>query len=119
MQTGVAPPPAPRFVHAAQKLRRDARGIIVGGIRTPTVDVPVAVESGEPGPGGKAICSLFGTSTPFPPAMLHRLYGSKATYLQRYDRAAAASVSAATCWRPTCPRSPQRRERCASPVAAS
>jgi hypothetical protein len=94
VRTGQPPAPAPRLAHDGPKLRRDARGIVLGGIRTPPMDVPVAVQSGEPAAGGKAICGLFGSSKAFPAGALRQLYGTKARYLQEYDRAADRSISA-------------------------
>jgi hypothetical protein len=64
----------------------DAHGNVVGGVRTPWVDVPVSTLSGAPPPGATVLCSLFGSTTPFSPAALTALYGSKTTYLQRYQR---------------------------------
>ena len=93
VRTGTAPLRAPRFEHTGPVLARDSRGIVLGGIRTPAVDVPIAVESGEPG-SAKPICALLGSSKPFPPATLTELYGSPARYVGAYDRSAAGAVSA-------------------------
>jgi Alpha/beta hydrolase domain len=94
VRTGKAPASAPRLDHAGPVLHRDALGIAIGGVRTPPVDVPVAVQSGEAAPGSKALCALFGSSRAFSPARLRTLYGSKAQYLQKFDAAAQQAVDA-------------------------
>ncbi len=92
--SGKAPAPAPRLEHTGSVLRRDAHGIALGGIRTPPVDVPVAVQSGVPADASKVICALFGSARPLSAAVLHQLYASKAQFLAEYDRAADRSISA-------------------------
>ena len=91
------PPPSPppfrlRSRHPAA-LALDRYGNVVGGVRTPAVDVPISTLSGAGPPGASVICSLFGSTTSFSPAMLTRLYGTPATYVARYtadlDRAIA------------------------------
>ena len=53
VRTGEAPPEAPRLevdeTGAAPAFVRDEDGIVLGGIRTPLVDVPVATLTGDPG----------------------------------------------------------------------
>ena len=75
-------------------VERDADGIALGGIRTPPVDVPVAVLSGVPGPNPSLLCLLLGSTTPFPPARLAELYSSRADYEQRYAAAADDVIGA-------------------------
>lgn len=94
VRTGKPPVSAPRLAHVGATLTRDARGVAVGGIRTPPVDVPVGVESGEPAPGGAVICQLFGITKTFDSGMLAELYGSKSGYLRSYERAANHAVAA-------------------------
>ena len=70
VQVGVPPRSAPRLTVAADgSLVRDAHGNATGGIRTPSVDVPVATITGLRNAGG-SFCSLFGTTTPFDAATL-------------------------------------------------
>jgi Alpha/beta hydrolase domain len=86
---GTAPPsPAPFTLSSTSPptLELDAHGNVVGGVRTPWVDVPISTLSGAPPPGASALCSLFGSTTPFSPATLTALYDSKAMYLQRYQQ---------------------------------
>ncbi len=95
--TGATPPePSPFKLQSTNPpiLALDQHDNVIGGVRTPAVDVPISTLSGAAPPGTSAICSLFGTTTPFSQAELTRLYGSKANYLSKYtadlDRAIAA-----------------------------
>ena len=97
METGKAPPTAPRLEvtgGASPQIQRDADGIAVGGIRTPPVDVPVATLSGAPGPQPSTICLLLGSNTPLSKERLGELYRSRAAYREKYradvDRAVKA-----------------------------
>jgi hypothetical protein len=92
---GTRPPSFPRIQTRNDgfvQVVRDAHGIARGGVRTPIVDVPVAVNAGDfantPG-----TCTYFGTTTPFDAATLAALYpGGRATYLARFDAAADRAV---------------------------
>src|SRR6185437_2731264 len=82
------PPPSPapfrlQSTHPAA-LALDAHGNVVGGVRTPAVDVPVSTLSGAAPSGTSPICSLFGSTVPFTPQTLASLYGTKAHYLKEY-----------------------------------
>ncbi|MBO0728762.1 MAG: hypothetical protein J2P57_05855 [Acidimicrobiaceae bacterium] len=91
------PPPSPSPLRLASshpvKLALDANGNALGGVRTPAVDVPVSTLSGVPTPGGKPLCTLFGSTTAFNGSRLAALYHSSGRYLARYttdlDRAIA------------------------------
>jgi len=92
------PPPSPKpftlsTTHPAT-LALDAHGNVVGGVRTPAVDVPVSTLSGAPPQGSSELCGLFGSTIPFSPQTLVTLYGTKAAYLAAYttnlDQAIAA-----------------------------
>ena len=91
------PPPSPRpFVLKSKKpvtLARDAEGNVIGGVRTPAVNVPSSSLSGVPPAGASVLCSLFGSTTPFSPARMAQLYGNKATYLARYQKSLDQSIS--------------------------
>ena len=73
---------------------RDEDGLALGGLRTPSVDVPVSVLSGEGAPGSELLCMLFGTSTPFDQATLAARYGSRDAYVERFDAALDEAVEA-------------------------
>jgi hypothetical protein len=84
---GTAPPSPGRFTLASTSpaaLALDAHGNVIGGVRTPSVDVPISTLSGAAPPGATVLCSLFGSTTPFSAATLAGLYGSTANYVQRY-----------------------------------
>jgi len=84
---GVAPPSPPPFKLSSTDpatLALDAHGNVIGGVRTPAVDVPVSTLSGAAPAGTSELCSLFGQSTPFSPATLASLYHSSSQYLSAY-----------------------------------
>jgi len=92
--TGAAPAPAPRFVlnAAGTAIARGAFGNALGGIRNPDVDVPISTLSGVFDPHKSIICALFGSTTPFTSALLHRLYPRRANYVAKVAAVAAADV---------------------------
>jgi hypothetical protein len=94
IRTGKAPAQAPRLEHTAGKLKRGTDGIVLGGIRTPPVDVPISVQSGEPADASKVICALFGSNKPFSAATLQQLYGTKAGFVAKWDADADRAVNA-------------------------
>ncbi len=85
---------------------RDRHGNARGGVRTPSLDVPVATLSGEvprddgPSPDRSVaspgvdelsdldrMVSLFGSTTPFSPETLGSLYPDRSAYLEAFDEA--------------------------------
>jgi hypothetical protein len=93
--TGKVPVIAPRIDVGNGKTaqaRRNADGIVQGGIRTPPVDVPVTALSGAPGPNPSTICLLLGSSKPLSAARLAQLYPSRAAYLERYKADTDATI---------------------------
>jgi hypothetical protein len=66
--------------------RRDSYGNALGGVRTPAVDVPIAVYSGQN--SGGILCSLFGKTTPFTAAQLTMLYPTHDDYVGKVMAAA-------------------------------
>jgi hypothetical protein len=92
----VAPPTAPRLEvdDTGVDFHKDAQGNVLGGIRTPWVDVPVAVLSGL-GQSGESFAFLFGQTSPFDETMLADLYpGGKAEYLERFQKSLDATIEA-------------------------
>jgi len=80
------PSPAPfrlTSLHPAT-LALDRYGNVIGGVRTPAVDVPVSTLSGAPPPGASVLCALFGSTTQFSPQIMASLYGTQASYLAKY-----------------------------------
>ncbi len=94
VRDGVAPPSAPPLAVEGITAQRDEDGIILGGIRTPLVDVPIVVLSGEPRPSSGLIGMLFGRTDPLPPGRIGALYPSRAAYLDAYARATDAAIAA-------------------------
>ena len=96
VRDGTAPAIAPPLEVSAgppAAIVRDARGIALGGIRTPAVDVPLAVLSGDAQPGS-LICALFGITVPFDEATLMALYADQAAYADAVEASADAAVAA-------------------------
>lgn len=64
----------------------DANGNVVGGVRTPHVDVPVAAlrGTGNSAPGPFNFCFLFGTTTPLTPDQLDALYPNHGAFVLRW-----------------------------------
>lgn len=94
VRDGVEPPSADRLAVSQGAYERDRDGNVVGGIRTPLVDVPVDTLSGDPAPDGPLHCLLFGSTTPLPQGRLAVLHGDRAAYLRAYAQSADAAVGA-------------------------
>lgn len=94
VREGTPPPMAPLLEVDEGAFVRDADGIVAGGIRTPPVDVPVDVLSGEPGPNPDLLCILLGSTTPLSPERLAELYPSVDVYSARFAAAADAAIGA-------------------------
>ena len=80
---GVLPPIASRLETTGVSpvvFATDAGGNVLGGIRTPAVDAPVATLSGL-GQNGSQFCFLFGTTQPFTPSQLQARYKNHATFV--------------------------------------
>jgi hypothetical protein len=97
VRDGRPPPEAPRLATEdamATKLVRDGLGIARGGIRTPWVEAPSAVLSGD-SPGGGGFLFLFGKTLALDEATLGRLYpDGPDAHRQRFEAATAAAVRA-------------------------
>jgi hypothetical protein len=93
---GAPPPEGDRFQIDTTKKPAYVRtpdGLMLGGVRTPEVDVPVDVLSGDPY-GGSVLCLLFGSTTPLSAQRLAELYTSKEAYSSAYTKAADAAIAA-------------------------
>jgi hypothetical protein len=93
---GVAPPVAPRLQTTGVSpvvFATDANGNVVGGIRTPAVDAPVATLSGLPQEGSQ-FCFLFGTTVPFTPSQLAALYKNHGQFVSASDQATESALNA-------------------------
>ncbi len=100
-QDGPAPPTGPRLELTDTDpiaIARDERGIALGGVRNPLVDVPVVVATGDPlrsveeVAAGFEICDLFGQTIPLDQAALVELHGSADEYVEAFATATAVAV---------------------------
>jgi hypothetical protein len=69
----------------------DQAGNVLGGVRTPHVDVPVAALSGLGNSGGP-VAFLAGTTTPLATDALSARYPTPAAYLEQFNDATARAV---------------------------
>jgi hypothetical protein len=95
VRTGNPAPSMPQLTVNADLtgFEEDANGNVLGGVRTPHVDVPVAKLSGL-GQVGTGFCFLFGTTTPFTKAQLARLYVDKADFVAKWREATDRAITA-------------------------
>ena len=92
---GTLPPVAPRLQTTGTQppYSVDANGNVLGGIRTPAVDVPVAKLSGL-GQSGQQFCQLFGTTAPFTHDQLVSLYPTHDAFVSSWNQATQDAVKA-------------------------
>jgi hypothetical protein len=95
VNNGTAPPIAPRLDlnDDASEYLLDDLGNVTGGIRTPYVDAPSAILSGE-GQSGESFCFLFGTSQLFSAAEMASLYIDQDGFVDAVSAATDAAVAA-------------------------
>jgi hypothetical protein len=96
VDNGTPPPSPPPFRLSNTKpatLALDSHGNVIGGVRTPAVDVPVSTLSGAAPAGASAICSLFGSTIAFTPAQLTSLYGTPSSYVAQYTRSLNKAIA--------------------------
>jgi hypothetical protein len=94
VRSGRRPPPTPPLSvqpGSPPSIERDALGNARGGIRTPQIDVPIAVLSGVGQPVGSP-CSRFGTTIAFDTATLRSLYPNHRAYVRAVKRAAQRAI---------------------------
>jgi hypothetical protein len=93
---GTPPPEADRMANEESEepmLVRDGHGIAKGGIRTPWVDVPVAVLSGE-GHEGDVFTAIFGSTRAFDGEQLAQTYpGGREEYLAAFAKSADSAIA--------------------------
>jgi hypothetical protein len=96
LKKGTPPPSAPRIELNASGdgFKYDEFGNVLGGVRSPYVDVPVARFSGENSSedDGKSICFLFGTTEMLDDAILKSLYSDHDAYVAAVADAAREAV---------------------------
>ncbi|HEY4375555.1 MAG TPA: alpha/beta hydrolase domain-containing protein [Acidimicrobiales bacterium] len=91
---GTPPPAGPPIDVVRGVIQRDADGNVLGGVRSPAVDAPIATLSGEHNAKPGIFCQVFGSTTPYTPAHLAQLYPTHATYVAKVKAAATAAVKA-------------------------
>jgi hypothetical protein len=90
---GNPPPTAPQMQFDSAtppQLVRDEFGIVVGGIRLPAVDAPIALNSGI-NSGSSPFCVLYGTNQPFDDALIQELYPTHIDYVKAVGQSALAA----------------------------
>jgi hypothetical protein len=95
VENGTPPPTAPKlefFSEDPPVFARDELGIVLGGIRLPAVDVPIALNTGIN--SGSVFCSLYGTNQPFDDETLNELYSSHGDYVSGVAGSATANRNA-------------------------
>ncbi len=99
--TGTAPPVAPRMKRNwLGSLQKDANDNVVGGLRLPEIEVPVATYGNANFTSGSlAFLDLFaciagGYTEPFSASKLKTLYPTRADYVSKYKKAADAALAA-------------------------
>jgi hypothetical protein len=96
VDNGTQPPSPAPFTQSSThppELALDTHGNVVGGVRTPAVDVPVATLSGAPPQGSSVLCGLFGSTVPLDPQSLTARYGSTAGYVAAYTTALDRAIA--------------------------
>jgi hypothetical protein len=103
VSTGKAPKRAPRIdadiSGTTITINRDEHGFALGGLRTPLVEAPLALNTGEPntatGTGSASnFCRSFGTSLPLDAATLAALYpDGDRDYVRQFERSAQRAVA--------------------------
>jgi hypothetical protein len=96
LKDGTAPPHGDQLTlsDAGSGFAKDAIGNALGGVRTPAVDVPIAILSGLTSSGGGILCSLFGQTTPLSSAQLSSLYPSHDDYVNKVTAATMTAQQA-------------------------
>lgn len=91
---GPAAPAAPPLEIVDGAFVRDDLGIVRGGVRTPVVDAPADIVSGDAGPDASVICGLFGRTLPLPTGAAERLWPTHEAYLAAYATATDTAIAA-------------------------
>lgn len=90
VRTGIAPPRAQWIQREGNTTVLDEHGNVVGGVRSPYVDVPTSTWFGTA--TGASFCFIAGYERPFSPEKMVQLYGSKASYVAQVDASTRSLV---------------------------
>src|SRR5215467_1459917 len=90
----ISPPRQPLIAVSGNPpaIDRDEHGIAKGGVRLPDVEVPTGCNTGYN--AGAGLEALVGSTQPFPPAKLKKLYPSNDAYVAKVAAAAKAAREA-------------------------
>lgn len=91
---GPAAPSAARLEVREGRLVLDEVGNALGGVRTPVVDAPAQVLSGQAAAGASVLCGLFGRTLPVDADLLARRWPTPRAYLDAYEAATDAAIAA-------------------------
>ena len=90
-RTGRPPRPMPRLTFETTTpptYAKDSVGNVLGGIRNPAVDAPIAVLSGLPPADAPGFCRLFGQTIPLTPHQISALYPDRRTFVNQWRQSA-------------------------------
>ena len=90
VRTGIAPPRAEWIQRVNNATVVDEHGNVVGGVRSPYVDVPTSTWFGAA--TGASFCFIAGYERPFSPEKLAQLYSSKADYVAKVEASTRSLV---------------------------
>jgi hypothetical protein len=97
LRDGAAPPSAPGLTTTTGAptgpLALDSDGNVLGGVRSPHVDAPVATIRGSGQPFTSLFCFLFGTTTPFDEERLAALYRNHGTFVSAWNHSVDQAVA--------------------------
>jgi hypothetical protein len=93
--TPPAEPPPFRLTGANPvALALDSHGNVIGGVRTPAVDVPVSTLSGAAPAGATVLCALFGSTVLFSNDTLVGLYRTPSNFVASYQASLDKAIKA-------------------------
>lgn len=81
---GEAPPKAENIIVRNEQPQLDEHGNVIGGVRSPFVDVPTSTWKGNS--TGASFCRIAGHEIPFKEEKLQRLYPTQGSYVQAVQK---------------------------------
>jgi hypothetical protein len=99
VRKGEKPPAGMLFEVQGSDLKTDSSGNVLGGVRTPSIQVPIATYGFDNGPANSTdfvallACGLGGTTIPFTASQLLQLYPTHDDYVTKFTAAADDAVT--------------------------
>jgi hypothetical protein len=99
VRKGEKPPAGMLFDVQGTELRTDSTGNVLGGVRTPHIQAPIATYGFDNGPANSTdfvallACGLGGTTIPFTASQLLQLYPTHDDYVNKFTAAADDAVT--------------------------